>query len=181
MGFEVISRKTRMFVGTPAISFTKLGRLSFNTVASAQLRENKAEKVLLLWDKEVKRIGVQISTKEDDRAYKINWSPRGDGGGFTASTVIKYIGLDISETRSMPVKWDEQQRMFIIDIPEKYLKKDGSPMVRTKWPDTKTSKVADTTSNTDLVCKECGRPCKDAFGLRSHMRLAHGIQAATNI
>ncbi len=184
MGFEVISRKTRMFVGTPAISFTKFGRLSFNTAASIQLKENKAGKVLLLWDKETKRIGVQIITaKEDDRAYKINWDKRGDGGGFTASTVIKYVGLDISETRSMPVKWDGQQRMFIIDVPEKYLKKDGSTVVKTKEPSTTSTnalKVEDAKSNTDLVCKVCGKACKSPFGLRNHMRLGHPTKP-TNI
>jgi len=180
MGFEVLSRKNRVFVGTPAISLTKLGRLAFNTTASVQLKENKAEKVLLLWDKEAKRIGVQVITaKEDERAYKIHWSPRGDGCGFTASTALKQIGVDTSETRSMPVKWDERERMFIIDVPEKYLIKDGTPIVRTKWPDANTSKVEDTTSNTDLVCKVCGKACKSPFGLRNHIRLAHPANQQT--
>jgi len=107
-----------------------------------------------MWDKETKRIGVKvITTKEDERAYTIHWSRRGDGCGFTATTALKQIGIDTSETRSIPVKWDEQERMFIIDVPEQYLQKDGSPVVRTKWPDTNSSKVEDTTSNTDLVCK----------------------------
>jgi hypothetical protein len=183
MSFEVLSRKNRVFVGTPAISLTKLGRLAFNTTASVQLKENKAEKVLLLWDKETKRIGVQvITTKEDDRAYKIHWSPRGDGCGFTASTALKQIGFDTSETRSMPVKWDEQERMFIIEVPEKYLKKDGSIMVRTKGHaiTPNTSKIEDVKSNEDLVCKVCGKPCKSPFGLRNHIRLAHPTKETNN-
>jgi len=33
-----------VFVGTPAISLTKLGRMAFNTIASLKLKDNKAEK-----------------------------------------------------------------------------------------------------------------------------------------
>jgi hypothetical protein len=184
MGFMVISRKTRMFVGTPAISFTKLGRLAFNTTTSVKLKENKAEKVLLLWDKETKRIGVQLTTKEDDRAYKIHWSPRGDGCGFTASTFLKYVGLNISETRSLPAQWDDKQQMFIVDVPEEYFKKDAlvTPMVRTKGntaQSTKTSKIEAATSNKEFICEVCGKTCKLQLGLNSHMR-SHATKA-TNI
>jgi hypothetical protein len=159
-----------MFVGTPAISFTKLGRLAFNKAASVQLKKNEAESVLLLWNKETKRVGVQVNTKKDDRAYKIHWSPRGDGCGFTASTSLKYIGFDTSETRSMPAKWDERERMFIIEVPEKYLKKDGSTMVRTKGHSatSNTSNVEGAKGNEALTCDVCGKPCKSLLGLNSH-------------
>lgn len=129
MSFEVFSRKHQVPTGAPTISFTKLGRIAFNKAAFIKLRDDKAENVLLLWDKETKRIGVQVDTKKDNRAYKIHWSPREDGCGFTASTFLKYIGFDISETRPLPAMWDNEQRMFVVEVPEEYIKKDGSTKI----------------------------------------------------
>lgn len=131
MGFEVFSRKFQVS-GSPAISFSKLGRLSFNKSASVKLKEYTAESVLLLWDKESKRIGVQLITKNDNRSYKIHWSPRGDGCGFTASTFLKYVGLDVSVTKSLPAQWYDEQKMFIVELPEEYLKKDEVQIKRTR-------------------------------------------------
>src|SRR5664280_1381218 len=153
MSFEIFSRKVQ-WKGSPAIYLTKMGLFSFNKTASTRFQKEAVENILLLWDKEKRLIGVRPITKKDNRAYKLYWSKRGDGCSFSALTFLKFIGFDISETRSMPILWDEQE--------------DKS---------TKPPKIEDTISNEDLVCKICGRTCKSPSGLHNHMRLAHSTKA----
>jgi hypothetical protein len=128
MGFEVFSRKVRR-TGSPTVSITKLGRFAFNKASSLQIRDKAVESVLLLWDKDKRCIGVQPITKQDNRAYKVNWSKRGDGCGFTASTFLTYIEFNTTETKSVPMQWNEQEQMFIIQVPAKYFIKDGTDKI----------------------------------------------------
>ena len=121
MAFEIFARKVQ-WKGSPAVSFTKLGRFSFNKAATIQVEKNAVENVLLLWDAEKRLIGVRPITKKDVRAYKVHTGKRGNGCGFSASTFLKYIGYDMSESRSMPAKWDESEEMFIIEVPGEYFR-----------------------------------------------------------
>lgn len=133
MGYEIFNRKVQ-YRGAPAISFTSLGRFAFNKAATMQLEKAAVENVLLLWDKENRRIGVRPITKKDDRAYKIHWNKRGDGAGFSAATFLKHIEYNASETRTFPARWDEEQLIFEIEVPKEHFTKGGyiAPMVRTK-------------------------------------------------
>jgi hypothetical protein len=130
MAFEIFARKV-LWKGSPSVTFSKLGRFSFNKSATAQFEKNAIENVLLLWDAEKRLIGVRPITKKDARSYKVHMGKNGNGCGFSASTFLKYIGYDITESRSMPAKWDDSAEMFIIEVPEEYLKsnqeKEGEP------------------------------------------------------
>lgn len=123
MSFEIFSRKIQRG-GEPRLSFTTLGRFSFNKSATAELQKREVQSVFLMWDKEKRLIGVKAATKKDPRTYKIHYGTKGNGCGFSASTFLKYIGFDDRETRSVPARWDEQEGMFIIEVPEQYLKGD---------------------------------------------------------
>ena len=122
MAFEIFSRKVQ-WRGKPSVSFTKLGRFAFNKGATAQFEKNAVENVLLMWDAEKHLVGVRPITKKDNRAYKVHMGKKGNGCGFSASTFLKYIGFDTSETRTMPTMWDEQEEIFVIEVPENYIKK----------------------------------------------------------
>ena len=123
MPFEIFSRKIQ-WKGSPSVTFSTLGRFAFNKAATAQFEKNAVENVLLLWDAEKRLVGVRPITKKDPRAYKLHMGKRGNGSGFSATTFMKFIEFDTSQSRSMPTKWEEGQEMFIIEIPEEYLKKD---------------------------------------------------------
>lgn len=123
MAFEIFSRKIQRG-GGPSVSFTTLGRFAFNKSATAIFEDKAVENVLLMWDKEKRLIGVRQITKKDNRAYKVHFGKKGNGCGFSASTFLKHIGLNESERRTMPTNWDEQEGMFLIEVPEEYLKKD---------------------------------------------------------
>lgn len=121
MAFEVFSRKTQ-YKGSPAVTFTTLGRLAFNKAATITFQKEKVEDVILLWDKERRLIGLQPIANKDTRSYKVRYNKRGDGSGFSATTFIKYIGYNTSDTQSMPMEWDEEGKMFLIEMPQEFLK-----------------------------------------------------------
>jgi hypothetical protein len=122
MAFEIFSRKVNRG-GSPSVSFTTLGRIAFNKSATTQFEKDAVENVLLMWDESKRTVGIRPITKKDQRAYKVHYGKKGNGCGFSASTFLRYIGYNISETRSIPAKWDVQEGMFLIEVPEEYLQK----------------------------------------------------------
>lgn len=124
MGFEIFSRKIQRG-GNPAVSFTTHGRMAFNKAATKRFEDIAAEQVFLMWDKEKHLIGVRPTTKKDKRAYKVNYGKKGNGCGFSASTFLKYVGYKETDTNSFEARWDEEEVMFVIEVPEQYLNKDN--------------------------------------------------------
>ncbi|MFA4918861.1 MAG: hypothetical protein WC581_06400 [Thermodesulfovibrionales bacterium] len=123
MGFEIFNRKTK-WRGTPSVTFTKLGRLSFNKSATEIFDKNVIENVLLLWDAEKRLIGVRPITKKDPRSYHVHMGKKGNGCGFSASTFLKHIKYDLSESRAFASNWNDSEEMFVIEIPEENLGSD---------------------------------------------------------
>jgi hypothetical protein len=123
MGFEIYSRKIQRG-GEPTLTFTKLGRLSFNKSGTVLFEKHAIEHVLLMWDNEKRLIGIRPIAKKDPRAYKVHYGKKGNGCGFSATTFLKYIGYSETNSQSVPANWDEQEGMFIIEVPEQYLKED---------------------------------------------------------
>jgi hypothetical protein len=128
MGFEIFSRKIQRG-GGPSLSFTKLGRFAFNKSATTQFENNAVENVLLMWDNEKRLIGIRPITKKDPRAYKVHYGKKGNGCGFSATTFLKYIGYKEKETQTVSARWDEQEAMFVVEVPEQFLGKEkGEPL-----------------------------------------------------
>jgi hypothetical protein len=129
MGFEIFSRKIQRG-GSPRMSFTTHGRLAFNNSATALFEKNAVENVLLLWDAEKRLIGIRPITKKDGRAYKVRYYKKGNGCGFSAVTFLKYIGYNREgERQSLPAKWDEQEQMLVIEVPEEILQKEKQQVI----------------------------------------------------
>ncbi len=121
MAFEIFTRKVQ-WRGVPSVTFTKMGRFAFNKAATEKLEENAVEDVLLLWDAGKRIIGVRPITKRDSRSYKLRPGKRGNGSGFSSATFFQYIGYDYSDSRSFPAKWDEDEGIFLIEVPAEHLK-----------------------------------------------------------
>ena len=120
--WEIFTRKVRKR-GTPAITFSTLGRISLNKAATVPLEKEAVESVLLLWDATSRSVGIRPITKRDDRAYRLAYGKKGNGAGFSAKTFMDYIGYDYSESRSFPLRWDEHESVYIAEIPSEHLEK----------------------------------------------------------
>lgn len=124
MAYEVFTRKVNRS-GSPTIGFSKLGQLQFNQSAARILQKDAIEHVLLLWDPATRHMAVKsISNKKDPRAYHIKYLTQGNGAGFSAKTFLDYIGVDITERRSVPVEINTNNDMLIeVELPENFFKK----------------------------------------------------------
>ncbi len=129
MTWEIFTRKVRRG-GNPSITFNKLGRLALNKPATAKFEQDAVEFVLLLWDPVKRQIGIRPITKKDNRSYRLAYGKRGNGAGFSAKTFFDYIGIDYSESRQFPVRWDEGESMYIAEIPtENFQKNRQQPLL----------------------------------------------------
>ena len=120
--WEIFTRKVRKG-GSPAVTFTTLGRMSFNKSATAPLEKDAVENVLLMWDATKRLVGIRTITKKDDRAYRLAYGKKGNGAAFSAKTFMDYIGYDYSESRSFPLRWDEHESVYVAEIPAEHLNK----------------------------------------------------------
>lgn len=119
MAWEIFTRKVRRG-GSPAVTFNKLGRISLNKTATAVLEREAVEFALLLWDATKRQVGIRPITKKDQRAYRLAYGKKGNGAGFSAKTFMDHIGYDYSESRSIPVRWDDGESMFIAELPPEF-------------------------------------------------------------
>jgi len=133
MPYEIFERK-RQYSGTDAVTITKYGQLSFNKAAVNKLQKEAIETVLVLWDKETRSVGIRAINEKDKRAFTVRWHKRGDGAGFSLASFVKHIEYNASESRTFPVQWNDEQRMFEFKIKKEHFVKGGfvTPMKRPK-------------------------------------------------
>jgi hypothetical protein len=116
VGYEIYEKVVTRS-SSPQISISKLGRLSFNSGAAKVLEKNAVEHVLLLWDKDARRMAVRSITRKDARAYVVRFGMKNKLAGFAAKTFLVHINYDFSTTGSYPCTWNEKESMFEIDLP----------------------------------------------------------------
>ncbi len=124
MPYEVFTRKTRRS-GTPTLSFSKLGQITFNQSSASILQKETIEHVLLLWDSSAGKMAIKsTSNKKDPRAYRIRYSSKGNGASFSAKTFADYIGVDLSERKSTPIDITPNSEYIIeVKIPEEFFRR----------------------------------------------------------
>jgi hypothetical protein len=120
MSFEIFTRKVNRS-GTPAVTLTTMGRMALNKAASATFEKNATEYVLLMWDKDARKVAIRPITKKDPRAYRLSYAGKGNGAGYSCVTFLNHINYDFSKTRNFPVEWNNEEDMFVFGIPKEFL------------------------------------------------------------
>jgi hypothetical protein len=124
MAYEVFTKKN-IRLGTPTLSFSKIGQISFNQSASRILQTATIESILLLWDASDGKLALKsTSNKKDVRAYRVRFNEKGNGASFSAKTFLDHVGIDYTERKSIPIDINPDLEMFLeVKIPESLLKK----------------------------------------------------------
>jgi hypothetical protein len=105
--------------------------MQFNKSATARLERDAVENVLLLWDKEARKVALRSISKKDSRAYKVAYGAKGNGAGFSTKTFFDHIGLDYSESRTVPVEFGDGDILMEFQIPEEcFIKGEQPKLVR---------------------------------------------------
>jgi hypothetical protein len=130
MPYEVFTKKTPR-MGTPTVTFSKIGQIAFNQSASRLLQKSAIESILLLWDPMESKFALKsTSNKKDPRAYRIRYNDKGNGCSFSAKTFLDHAGIDYSERKAIPIDINPDMEMFVeVKVPETMMKKK-SPQMR---------------------------------------------------
>jgi len=122
--YEVFTRKTPR-LGTPTITFSKIGQIAFNQSASRILQKATIESILLLWDASDNKLALKsTSNKKDPRAYRIRYNDKGNGASFSAKTFLDHAGIDYSERKPITIDLNPDVEMFLeVKIPDSFMKK----------------------------------------------------------
>ena len=123
MPYEVFTRKTPR-MGTPTVSFSKIGQIAFNQSATRILQKAAIESILLLWDPAEGKLALKSTTnKKDVRAYRLRFNDKGNGASFSAKTFLDYAGIDYSERKAVTIEINPDLEMFLeVKIPETLMK-----------------------------------------------------------
>jgi len=126
MAYTVFERKTPR-LGTPMLSFSKIGTVHFNQPAARALQKETIETVLLLWDAGEKKMAMKATAnKKDPRSYTIRFNPKGNCATFSAKTFLDYAGIDFSQRKAIPISINGNNEYFLeVAIPDTFFKKEG--------------------------------------------------------
>jgi hypothetical protein len=122
MAWEVFTKKI-IRTGDPVITLGKMGRIAFNMQATGIFEANHVTHVLLLWDRESSKCGVKVAKSKEPGAYTLTFTGKSNGSGFSAVTFLNHIKYDWTETRAFNAEWDENEKMFVFDIPNEHIGK----------------------------------------------------------
>ncbi|HEV2298199.1 MAG TPA: hypothetical protein VGR72_06750 [Candidatus Acidoferrales bacterium] len=115
MGYEIYTRET-MRVSTPTITLNARGRLVFNVAATKFLHDLGVETVFLLWDSELHKFAVKVTSKRDVRAVTVRYSGGGKWAAISARGFLVKVGHDMSTTKAYPATWNAEQGMFEVSM-----------------------------------------------------------------
>jgi hypothetical protein len=129
MPYEVFARKTPR-MGTPTITFSKIGQIAFNQSAARILQKATIESILLLWDPAEGKLAIKTtSNKKDTRAYRMRFNEKGNGASFSAKTFLDYAGIDYSSRKPISIEINPDLEIFLeITIPEAMMTKKPPQM-----------------------------------------------------
>lgn len=114
--FEVYTRGGGRKWGQPTVTLISgVGRLTFSPAAFDAL--GSPEAVAFLVDREEQLIGFRAASAEEPNAYRLNPASR----TMSAVSVLRYMGIDRSESRRWPLLCDSS-------IPHIDLKQPGTPV-----------------------------------------------------
>jgi hypothetical protein len=120
---EWFTKKTPR-LGSPLLSFSKLGQVTFNQTAARILQKEPVEYLMIGWDPLENKIAMKaIANTKDPRAYKIRYNDKGNGASFSAKTFLDHAGIEYSERKPIPIEINTNAEVFLeVKIPEAMLK-----------------------------------------------------------
>jgi hypothetical protein len=119
MAYEVFKR-TGVRVGEPTLAITPKGNIVFNAAATRILVAAGVKAALLLWDKNTNKFAIKAASKGDRNAYAVTLLP-GRSGSLKSVSFLNYVGWTARHRESLPVIWNEKERMLETILPSKFI------------------------------------------------------------
>ena len=137
MAWEIYTKESRIKSTAPMLTIgQKLGRITLNRSAAVLFdKEGPVDAVLLMWDKDRMVVGIRPINKKDPRSYGVRYSRSKDkdkaitGAAFAGVMFLKHIGYDFSTTKAYPIKWNNDESVFEVELPEERFLGGQQPLI----------------------------------------------------
>ena len=113
--FEGVKYRTGK-IGAPMISIWKIGQISFNTDAKRRFKLDDFTHAVLFFDSDTRAIGIMLTNDPDEVGALKLIIPKTGGRGISAKKFLNFHDIDYSESKSYPVEYDENEKMYIFQL-----------------------------------------------------------------
>jgi len=124
MAYELFTIKAAR-LGSPSLTITPDGRIALNADAGDLLKSAGAKFVQILWDAKVCRVALRPLARPDENSYKLFVKSGKRGATFSARTFLRYIGWDMSKSATIPVEWNEREKVLEASLPRENIDQSG--------------------------------------------------------
>lgn len=131
MAYEVFKR-TGARVETPILAITPDGRMTINAAAVRIARDARISSVLLLWDRTNHKLAIRAAQRGDKNSYALSIADASHSGSLRAKSFLGHIGWRGRERETMPMVWNDKERMFEANLPLEHLELDRAVVARSK-------------------------------------------------
>lgn len=121
MSYVIFERKSPRVV-EPAVTFSAQGRLAFNATIYRLFNKFAVENVLLLLDREQRKVAIRPITKKDARSYKVSYAKVKTGCNVSAKAFLDWAKVDYSKMHTYPAQWNENDAVLEITLPREAFK-----------------------------------------------------------
>jgi hypothetical protein len=132
MAFEIVDSSKGRPSPNPTITIQPSGVIRLNARSAAILKQMNAERVLVMWDKDRRKIALAPDRKGDSRSYRVSHNAAGSMGTIASKFIVAFIGW--SAQRSVRVNAEFSDGMLQAKLPAEYISSSGS-RTRKKKPD----------------------------------------------
>jgi len=115
--FEKFTQRKFKAYADPKITITKDRGMNFNAMAMKDYIKTYNFAVLY-YDKKNKLIGIKLTNTDSPEAYKIRKQRKGNLGGISMVSFMKYYNIKHDKTLNYTIQWEAQDEMIIIDLRE---------------------------------------------------------------
>lgn len=113
MAFERFTDIGRVF--TPRATIRSTGQIGFNHGSVRRFEMEKYAFVVLFYDKENKRVGVQLTNNKDEEGA-CTLSVKQGNGTVSARSFLEHYELMPEVTNQYPLKLDPESKLLVIQI-----------------------------------------------------------------
>lgn len=121
MPYEFFEDSSRTRFSEAAMTINgQFGRLAFNSGAVKKFRDMGAKAILLAWDADTRSIAVKPVKEVSAGARELRFGAR-DPNNITISArpFLEWISYTTTDTRTLPMTWNEDQELFEVSLGDK--------------------------------------------------------------
>jgi hypothetical protein len=115
MGYEKFTKKRRHVKDQATVTVLKTGQLGINQVCHEKYFKD-FKYVILYYDRESKKIGIQPTNDISNDAYNIRLSRQGKLANISAIAFIKHFKIEHNESKAYMATWNDEGKLVEVDL-----------------------------------------------------------------